>query len=70
LRSFVRAGLLRWWLPVVTRVAATATQAPPPEPAADGHWYDRNIDLDDGQFDLRDHLPKRRGLTAVPMIIT
>lgn len=51
-------------------LAATAGHAASPEPAADGHWYDRFADPDDGQFDLSDYLLKHRGLLPVPIIIT
>jgi hypothetical protein len=37
---------------------------------SDGHWYERYIDAEDGQFDLSDYLLKYRGLLPVPLVIT
>lgn len=37
---------------------------------AQGYWYDRFIDAEDGQFDLSEYLLKYRGLLPVPIIIT
>jgi hypothetical protein len=62
--------LIRCLLIGVAWLAATASQAESPGRATDEHWYDRDVDPDDGQFDLSDHLLKHRGLLPVPIIIT
>ncbi|HET9023857.1 MAG TPA: hypothetical protein VFN64_04755 [Burkholderiaceae bacterium] len=38
--------------------------------AAQGHWHDRYVDPEDGQFDFSEYLLMFRGLLGVPIIIT
>jgi hypothetical protein len=57
--------VVAWRLVVAMLLLASAAQA-----AEAPRWLDRYLDPQDGQFDLSEHLLKRRGLLPVPIVIT